>query len=222
MADSYGGTDPHREVPQPSGPRTPPITQNPPAAESYQGARAQLEGTGTTILGPATGAWTFLRWLVLVPAAVAIVGAVVLVITENSWALALGLIPLLALLGGLWYWLGRIAAREGQPVVISPAGLTVKGVGPVPWRHLMPPEVQWQRVQHDSGHERVPVMPFTAEGLAHAQQLPPGQRQQLSGRGTLVSPPPPVVRLPKSIRGFSPDEYLSLLAEARDVFTRLR
>lgn len=218
MTDSAHGAGPHADrSPAPRGPAGA-FT----AAESYPAARAQLDATGATTLSPSTGAWVFLRWLVLVPAAVAVVGAVALVVTENSWALTLGLIPLLALLGGLWYWLGRIAAKEGQPLVITPAGLTVKGVGPVPWRHLMPPEVQWQRAQHDSGHERVPVMPFTAEGLAHAQQLPSGLRQLVSGRGTLVSPPPPVVRLPKSIRGFSRDEYLSLLAEARDVFTHLR
>lgn len=192
-------------------------------ADSYQAARAELTSSGSTTLQPSIAIWTFLRWLVLVPVAVSVAGAVAILLTESSPGFALAMLPMLAMLGGLWYWLGRVREQQRRPIELSAAGIAVRGVGPVPWQHLMPPEVQWQRDQHDSGHKRVPVMPFTAQGLEYTQHgLPAHQRQQLSGRGTLTSPPPPVVRLPETITGLSRDEYLSLLAEAHAHFGQLR
>lgn len=193
-------------------------------ADSYQQARAELISTGTTSLQPSTAAVTVLRAMVGVLACVAVIGVVAIgALTDVPIGGALaGLVPLLAMLGGMWFWLGRQRGDEKRPLVVSPAGLTVKGVGPVPWIHLLPPEVQWQRAEHDSSYRRLPVMPFNGPGFAYLQShLPPAQRRRLCGRKPLWGAEPAVIRLPP-VRGVGRDELIALLAEAHAHFIQLR
>lgn len=193
-------------------------------ADSYQLARAELASTGTTTLQPSTGAVTLLRAMVGGLACAAVIAIVTLtIVTDVPVGGAVGgAVPLVAMLGGLWFWLGRQRRDESRPLVVAAAGLTVKGVGPVPWAHLLPPEVQWRQAEHDSSFRRLPVMPFTALGFAHLQSnVPAGQRRLLCGRDSRWGIQPAVVRLPP-VRGVGRDELVALLAEAHAHFNQLR
>lgn len=71
--------------------------------------------------------------------------------------------------------------QELQPVVLESTGLTLRGVGPIPWQDFGRAEYRMVVAEHDSGYTRRAVMPLTESGLYNVNQLlAPELREQIS------------------------------------------
>lgn len=111
-------------------------------------------------------------------------------------------------------WRSRIRS-EHLPVIIEPAGLSMRGVGPIPWADLAPPTWRTILVKNDFGGH-CPVMPLTEQGFRHVNAQPAAWK-------TLVGPRPylrwtiPVALVP-GIEGFTTAEAMDLLGAAHARF----
>lgn len=65
---------------------------------------------------------------------------------------------------------GRLLS-EHDPVVLSAHGISLRGIGPIPWSHLEPPRRTRVPVKNDIGGDCL-VMTFTPDGHAFANQRP--------------------------------------------------
>jgi len=141
-----------------------------------------------------------------------------------------GLFSALALLAGGFVLLVRRRHRQGRyveaerlPIEIDARGLTVRGVGPVPWHHLQPAQYDLIRSESDNAYERRAISYLTQPGLvAVNQQLPPEARLRLGPPYGLVGDRHHRwVDLP-SAEGISEPEMIELLNWARQSFLGLQ
>lgn len=187
---------------------------------------------GVQLAGAYSGATA--RWVkqrrVIIPTSltVAAVGLVLMIVgillmRAGAWGL---LIPI----GGMLCFVGVLHAgvlamhvhayrnrleTESGPVVIDARGIIVRGIGPIPWHHVGPPEWRhvWTRV--DIGG-RSTVMPLTPEGLARINEQPGWWRMRV-GPQPYLSFTIPYLLLP-GVVGLSDDEVLHLFAVAHQRF----
>ena len=158
-----------------------------------QGALQQLRTTGMVRL-PGSPAWTsrLLRGLTLVLAGliglVAVGGLVVGVVViatgavEVTAATIVGMVMVLAMLAALMalvlWWrrsLNRYAQVEHLPVVLDASGLTLRGVGPIPWWDFGPAEHRMVPSEHSDGYTRRAVMVLTRSGFHNVNVALPEQ-----------------------------------------------
>ena len=95
-------------------------------------------------------------------------------------ALILGLVGLVMLAGAAALLGKRMQTDSGPTWVISPAGISVDGVGPVPWSDLEPSRYRVERALYGDGHETVVAMPLTPAGREKAQAWTKDQQAKLN------------------------------------------
>lgn len=170
------------------------------------------------------------QWLtaVLVYAGAGVLGIVAIVV--GIFLRDVGAWGLLAVVGGMVAFLGltsgtlmlalhpvyrRHVGPELEPVTLSPAGITLRGVGPIPWTDVFPPEVRRVRTRQPIGGI-LPVMLLTDAGRARATASP---------RPLVIGPQPYLrygihyLRLP-GIAEFSEEDTVELFGRARAMFVR--
>jgi len=200
-----------------------------PQTLSLQAVLAQLGAHGALTL-PGRACDPTLRWMRRVAGvrSVAIgvlaLGVVLMILggvlrNTGGWALALvvggflafaGVVALGAalMLRGVY---GPRLAAEARPVTIDRAGVVLRGIGPIPWSDVAPPERTRVTVRNDIGGDCT-VMPLTVLGHARVNAQPGWFR-------TLVGPQPylrfdiPHLLLP-GVAGLTEDETLELFRAA--------
>lgn len=166
-----------------------------PEAES---AWAVLQETGRVSLAGAPATWSrAMRWLMLALGALLIllaVGGLVAIpfalasglqVTAATVVGFFGVYAMLAVMGALfsvWYRRRqRYRALEYEAVVLEAGGITLRGVGPIPWRDFGPAQHRLVRSEHSDGYTRRAVMPLTELGFAGVnQRLAPALRERIS------------------------------------------
>lgn len=139
------------------------------------------------------------------------------------WSLAIPAGVFLATSGGLMVGLigkttrmmgGRLRA-EKEPVTLDARGITLRGIGPIPWSDVEAPERRRIRVKNEFGG-RCAVMPLTPQGLArvNAQQ---GWWTHRVGPRPYLTWSVPYLLLP-GIQGLSEDDTIELFRVAREMF----
>ncbi|GAA3651315.1 hypothetical protein [Microbacterium marinilacus] len=193
----------------------------------------QLEAAGgVSVPGAPAGATA--RWL---RRRTAMYAACVGAITVGAVALATGLLlrddgvwALLILFGAFLGFVGlagvgglALASRllrgrlraEREPVSLDPRGVTLRGIGPIPWSHLLPPERRQVRVKNDIGG-RCTVMPLTPVGHAVVNRQA-GWWANRVGPKPYLRPDIPYLLLP-GVEGLTEGEALQLFASAHQRF----
>lgn len=75
----------------------------------------------------------------------------------------------------------RYRATESEPVILEPNGLTMRGVGPIPWMDFGPAEHRMIPAERTDGYARRAVMELTPAGLYNVnERTPPETRQKIS------------------------------------------
>ena len=182
--------------------------------------------TRGTVVVPVTriGAAWVVGGLSAAAASVALLGAlgVVLVLTqEGGIGAALAVAAATALLLAVTVVALVLVRRGGhRPVgqwVLDARGVTVDGVGPVPWGDLLPPEHRMESAPRDDGYRRVLVMPLTEAGQQRALGLAPAQRRVLNEavRPTVWGPRPLQTLLVRPTPELSREELGAVLEQAR-------
>lgn len=64
----------------------------------------------------------------------------------------------------------RTREKERHDVTIDAQGMTLRGIGPIPWEDFGSAEHRMVRPKHDSGWVRRAVMPLTASGLLNVNE----------------------------------------------------
>lgn len=199
------------------------------------GVLGQLHHHGAVSL-PGSWAGATARWLrrrrILMGTMFGISGTGVLTVVlglalrnVGVWALLIPLGSLLAfvgLMGGaIAGLLGRLMrdrlGAERQPVLIDQQGVTLRGIGPLPWRFLGPPARLHVRVKNDIGGACT-LMPLTPEGhrVVNAQA---GPWRALVGPRPYLRTEIPYLLLP-GIEGLSEDEVVQLFQYAHERYAR--
>lgn len=152
-----------------------------------EAAWAALQGTGRVSLTGAPAVWSSaMRWLILaLGALVALlaVGGLVAIpfilssgieVTAGTVMGFFGVYAMLAVMGALirmWYRRQKqYRAVERHAVVLEASGITLRGVGPIPWRDFGLAEHRMVRSENSSGFTRRAVMTLTASGFAGVNQ----------------------------------------------------
>jgi len=208
--------------------------QHPPTA-SLHGSLAQLDARGGLTL-PGRPNDATLRWLSrrnrLLACAIGtlIVGALLAVLgialrDLGVWALAMPLGGFLAFVGaistGLVLLLRRLMSprlvAESHPVTIDRHGIVLRGIGPIPWSDVAPPQRMLVRVKNDIGGPCT-VMPLTQQGHARVNAQP-GWWMNLVGPKPYLRFDIPYLLLP-GIDGLTEEETLHLFQIAHERFAR--
>lgn len=119
---------------------------------------------------------------------------------------------------GRWEYYARRGA-EKTPVVVDPAGIILRGVGPLPWSFVMRPERRLNAAKYDISGDSI-VMPLTPAGYAYVQAQAPWWRRRV---GTIpdLNHDVTVLLLP-GIAGLTEVETAHLFATAHEKFGRMR
>ena len=208
---------------------------------SLQWARNELRMTGQLRLPGAPALWSSaLRVLIMVLivmvgllGAGGLVAVIVVMATETvqvTPATIFGVIGVYAMLTGLMVLLlmvrrtrGRFRDLERSDVVLEPRGLTLRGVGPIPWHDFGPAAHRMVSAEHDSGYTRRAVMELTHSGQINVnRRLPSHLRSR-------VSPPigPIWARYHRwiyvpGVDGLGQTEVMELINTAHSMFTGYR
>ncbi|HJB63439.1 MAG TPA: hypothetical protein H9769_07025 [Candidatus Microbacterium pullistercoris] len=144
------------------------------------------------------------------------VGAWVLLIPVGGMLCFVGVLLAGVLALHVHAYRNRLESETG-PVVIDARGIVARGIGPIPWHHVGPPEWRhvWTRV--DIGG-RSTVMPLTPEGLARVNEQPGWWRMRVGPQPYLAFNIPSLL-LP-GVADLSDDEVLQLFAAAHQRFAR--
>lgn len=167
-----------------------------PATDSRQ-ALDVLQATGSVRLAGSPALWSRATHVMLV-VLVAIISAGMLCLVLVPMLLIgpanlpfgayLGLVSVLAMAAGglilVLRWLRkqrRFRQSELEDIVLSRSGLTLRGVGPIPWADFGPAEPRMVPAERDSGYVSRAVMELTPTGVANVnQRLPEPLRKRLS------------------------------------------
>lgn len=119
--------------------------------------------------------WLFLALIGIVsllPVVVVVLSVVMWDEVEVTVATILGLVGVLVMAAGLLTLVVfgyrrhvRFCEVERQDVTLEAHGLTLRGVGPIPWQDFGPAQHRMVRSEHGSGYVRRAVMPLTPSGL---------------------------------------------------------
>ena len=112
----------------------------------------------------------------LVAAGVAVVQSEPSAAVAAAGAFALAI----ALAAGAWWARRANRTRPGRVWVVSRQGITIDGVGPIPWGDLEPPTQRMETAPRDEGNQLALVMPFTPAGQQQADLLDPALRGVLN------------------------------------------
>lgn len=126
-----------------------------------------------------------------------------------------GFVGLIIVLVGLG-WRERVAS-EHLPVILDAHGVRLRGIGPIPWRDLRPPEWRHMTVKNDIGG-LCTIMELTPDGRARVGAQP-GWWQGHVGPRPYLAFHVPALLLP-GVAGMSAEEVMHLLASAREHFVR--
>ncbi len=202
-----------------------------------QGTLQQLRTTGMVRL-PGTPARTsrLLRGLTLVLVVlIGLVGigglgfGVVAIATgavEVTAATIMGMVMVLAMMAGLMalvlWWrrsLGRYAQVENLPLVIDASGLTLRGIGPIPWWDFGPAEHRMVPAEHDDGYTRRAVMTLTRSGFHNVNvALPEHLRSRISpAHGPFWNKRHDWIYVP-GVAGLGEGEVMDLINTARAMY----
>lgn len=202
-----------------------------------QGTLQQLRTTGMVRL-PGTPARTsrLLRGLTLVLVVlIGLVGigglgfGVVAIATgavEVTAATIMGMVMVLAMMAGLMalvlWWrrsLGRYAQVENLPLVIDASGLTLRGIGPIPWWDFGPAEHRMVPAEHDDGYTRRAVMTLTRSGFHNVNVvLPEHLRSRISpAHGPFWNKRHDWIYVP-GVAGLGEGEVMDLINTARAMY----
>lgn len=111
-------------------------------------------------------------------------------------------------------WEGRRLA-EYQPVVLDAAGIRLRGIGPIPWADVAPPERRRVLTKNDVGGVCA-VMPLTASGHARVNATMAAWTQLVGPRPYLHLTVPHLL-LP-GIEGLPEEETMVLFRTAHQWF----
>lgn len=200
-----------------------------------QGALAQLDARGELTL-PGRPADVTLRWIrrrnrlracAITTLGVGVLLAVLGGVLRDSgiWALAVPVGGFLAFLGATWMGLVFMLRRfvtprlvaESHPVTIDWRGVVLRGIGPIPWADVAPPQRVRVRVKNDIGGVCT-VMPFTRQGYSRVNAQP-GWWTNLAGPKPYLRFDIPYLLLP-GIDGLTEEETLHLFQIAHERFAR--
>lgn len=123
---------------------------------------------------------------------------------------------------GLTLWFRRMrtgAVQEHEPVVLDSTGLTMNGVGPIPWEDFEPAGSALVPAEFNSGRTLRTVMMLTPSGRERMNTLLPRElRQRIApARDTLSGPGVATyLRLP-GVRGMGGRDVKGIINSARDV-----
>lgn len=136
----------------------------------------------------------------------------------------LGCLAMLTAMGSLVLHWHRVRNRyrevESLPVILDANGLTLRGVGPIPWQDFGLAEHQMVRAEHDSSYTRRAVMPLTAAGYHNVNQLLAYElRPRVSpATGSIRNRHHPNIYVP-GVAGMKTSEVMWLINSARSLFT---
>lgn len=197
---------------------------------TYDDAARIIAQGGPVTLPGAPGVYT--RWtrrmlMLLIGLIVLLVigGVTALIIFREEVTFAAGtwfglaMAPLL--FGFLLWWITRALrvrnafdAAEREPVTIAPAGLTMRGVGPVPWTDVGPAEHRMVASEHETGYSRRAVLMLTPSGLHNVnERLAPDLRPLIGGGtgGLLTGGPTRRYLTLPAVQGMSAGEVMQLI-----------
>ncbi|MDN6193347.1 MAG: hypothetical protein L0J32_15795, partial [Brevibacterium sp.] len=127
----------------------------------------------------------------------------------------LGLLVELILVGVGQLWHERIGSEE-LPVRLDALGVSLRGIGPIPWVDLRAPERRYVPVKNDIGG-RCTVMPLTQRAQARVRAQPGDWKLRLGPRPYLRFDQP-FLLLP-GIQDLSEDEVVRLFNHAWSTFS---
>lgn len=193
-----------------------------------------LQSTGRVALTGAPTAWAktlrVLLWVLtvlLVLMVVVGIGSVPFAIAagiEVTPATVFGALSVLAMIAGLLVWATWARRRqratrqtEREDIVLDVHGLTLRGVGPIPWVDFGPAEHAMVPAQHDEGWTRRAVMWLTESGMYNVNnRLAPEQQRVLSyARRTIWGAEPYRFLYVPGARDLSTREVMDLINGAR-------
>ncbi|MCW4458025.1 hypothetical protein [Microbacterium sp. MPKO10] len=206
---------------------------------TYAQAVSMLQSTGSVRMPgkPAlwSGAmrWLFLALIVLVLIVLVVVGPIGIIaalVSDVSVtpATIFGIIACYAMLAGVLALLFTLYRRQGRykqiehsVVRLEPQGLTLRGVGPIPWRDFNPAQSTLVPAEHDSGYVLRAVMPLSPSGFANVnQRLPPNLRGRLCpASGPIWNKAHRYIYVP-GVEGLSQGEVTDLLNRAHSMYSR--
>lgn len=168
-------------------------------APTLQHAMETLHRTGSVRLQGAPAVWSktllvlfrILMGLVILLAVGGLVGIIcVSIVADNPpwFGMIFGYVTSLGMLTGLFLLIHHGLRRQEQfrqterhPVILEPRGLTLRGIGPIPWADFGPADKQMVPAERDEGYVLRAVMQLTASGLFNVnERTPPEMRDRLS------------------------------------------
>lgn len=168
-------------------------------APTLQQALNALHQSGSVRLNGAPAVWSktllvlfrILLGLVVLLAVGGLVGvvSVVLFVENPPWfGVIFGYITSLGLMIGLFCLVRHGLRRqeqfrdtERQPVVLEPRGLTLRGIGPIPWVDFGLAEKKMVPAEKDDGYTLRAVMPLSNSGMFNVnERTPPDMRDRIS------------------------------------------
>lgn len=157
----------------------------------HQSGRVVLQGKpavySDTTRGCMIGALIFVS---LIPLGMMLVG-LLLALATDSWLaglLAVGFLVLMPLLFAVLVWWRYFRWRkkyaelpEEVPVTMDPNGLTMRGVGPIPWSDFGPAMHKLLPAEFGRGSSATAVLPLTERGIVMMNQyMPPHLSQRVT------------------------------------------
>ncbi|WP_417216206.1 hypothetical protein [Arthrobacter sp.] len=156
---------------------------------SFDGAMGTLQSTGAVRMPGRKAAWSrATRWLLLVLICfVCLLPVVLVVVLVATWGqFQIGVGTIMGFLGFLVMLAGALtlvvwgyrrhttsSAQELQDVTLDASGLTLRGIGPIPWQDFGPADYRMVRSEHGSAFTRRAVMPLTPSGLVMVNERTP-------------------------------------------------
>lgn len=114
-------------------------------------------------------------------------------------------------------------SARGVPWLIDRRGITVNGIGPIPWTDLEPPTRRMVPARFDESRESALVMPLNDVGKHRALALPPDARKAIDPalQRTVIGGEPQLtmIRIP-ALKSMSGDEFARFLGGALELARR--
>lgn len=153
--------------------------------------------------------------------------ALLLAIATDSWIaaivmfafLVLGQLTFTALVWWRYFrWRKKYAELpEEVPVTMDPSGLTMRGVGPIPWSDFGPAAYKLLPAEFGRGHSTSAVLPLTERGMVMVNQHMPPHLSQRVTPIRVAGRPYRYLDVP-GIRGLSQHEVMELIHAAHRMF----
>ncbi|WP_166998120.1 hypothetical protein [Paramicrobacterium fandaimingii] len=208
---------------------------------TYDQATATLQSTGSvTMTGkPAlwSGAlrWLFLALIILVLLLAVVVGPIGIIAAlvsgvDVTAGTVIGVVVVYAMLAGVMALLVFGYRRQGaykqielSEVRLSPQGLTLRGVGPIPWIDFAPAQRMLVPAERSNGYVSRAVMPLSQSGFATVNQgLPPNLRGRVCpATGPIWNHVHRYIYVP-GVEGLSQSEVMQLINKAHWMFEGAR